>query len=101
MMTYMSSDDEQVRAGLESLREDIDVIDLKIVEELAESVRERRKIAEKIGAYKKQHEIPVRDQGREGKVISDRRERGRSKGLPGDMIERLFKDIIADAREHE
>ena len=97
----MSSDEEQVRAGLENLRKEIDEVDKKILEELAQRVRERRTIAEKIGAYKKKHGIPVRDEGREDKVISDRRERGRNKDLPGDMVERLFKDIIADAREHE
>lgn len=103
----MSSDDrkdaeqEQEIEQLAALREEIDRVDMKLLEELADPIRERTGIVKKIGALKKRLNRQVTDKDREEVVVRDRMERGRSKGLSGEMVRKIWKAIIDDAKEHE
>ncbi|MDO4960795.1 MAG: prephenate dehydratase domain-containing protein [Eubacteriales bacterium] len=51
--------------GLEELREQIDAVDKRLVED----VKERMKVSAEIGMYKREHGIPVMDSKREREVL--------------------------------
>ena len=93
--------DDEAQKELEDLREEIDKIDLKFLEELAKFMRERMRIVEKVGLYKHKAGLAIPDKKREEEVMRDRAAKGRSKGLSGDMVERIFESIVRDSRERE
>lgn len=86
---------------LDDLREEIDKVDLKILDMLAELTRERFKIVEKIGVYKRQAGRGITDKNREDVVIRDRMARGKSRGLSGEMVRKIWEAIIQNAKERE
>lgn len=74
---------------LAELRNKIDLIDEQIIEKIAS----RMSIAEKIGEYKKEHNITILQLERWKKVILDRSIMGRSAGLHEEFILEMLKLI--------
>lgn len=83
---------------LEELREEIDKVDYKILEKLGELLRDRFKISEKIGLYKRKVVLGVTDAVREETVLRDRAEQGHRKGVPREVARSLFKAVIEESK---
>lgn len=81
---------------LEHAREEIDRLDSKIIDAIAE----RMDVAGRVAQYKLEHDMPVLDAAREQAVIDDRKAQARSFGLP-DGTEELFRTIIRMSRERQ
>ena len=92
-MHYMSSDDRE----LNGLRGQIDRLDL----ELLDVLMERMKIVDKIGEYKRKSKLEIPDEKREKEVLRGVVERGRSRGLSGEMVRKIFESIIHHSKERE
>lgn len=92
--------DEELKE-LDGLREEIDKIDEKLLDDIAERWRERMRIVEKIGAYKRKAGLAVTDKRREEGVIRDRVILGKSKHLPPEMVGTIWEAIIRSAKERE
>jgi len=75
---------------LQTLRKQVDIIDEQILKALSERVT----ICQKIGEYKKQHDIPVKDQAREEEVYSKVREEAIKFQLEPARIEALYREIV-------
>ncbi len=82
------------KESLETYRCEIDAIDQKIVDLLAE----RQKVVKKVVSYKKAKGLPVYHPAREEDLISEKREQGSKKNLSPDFIEELFRSIIRQSR---
>ena len=76
--------------NLQSLRNHVDTIDKQILRALSERIT----ICQKIGEYKKQHGLPVRDQVREKEVYSKIREEAIKFQLEPARIEVLYHEIV-------
>lgn len=74
---------------LEELRNKIDIIDEQIIEKIAS----RMSIAEKIGAYKKEHNMTILQLERWKKIIKDRSMLGKSTGLSEEFVLEMLKLI--------
>ena len=83
-----------IEPELDKLRQKIDVIDDRIVSQLAE----RRKLVEEVVQLKKKYCLPVYHPAREENLISQRRKQGSSEGLDPDFIEELFRLILRHSR---
>ncbi|MCC6353210.1 MAG: bifunctional chorismate mutase/prephenate dehydrogenase [Verrucomicrobiae bacterium] len=79
---------------LESLRRDIDGIDERIVDLLAQRYR---KVQEVVG-LKKAQRLPVYHPAREENLISKRREQAEAAGLDPDHVEELYRSILRQSR---
>jgi len=75
---------------LQSLRNHVDNIDCQILKALSERVT----ICQKIGEYKKQHNLPVEDHVREKEVFSKIREAAVKFQLEPTQIEKLYREIV-------
>jgi chorismate mutase-like protein len=75
---------------IQSLRKCIDEIDVQILKMLSERVA----ICQKIGKYKKQHNLSIQDKSREQEVFSKVRDRAVEFGLEPDRIETLYREIV-------
>lgn len=71
------------------LRQDIDAIDEKILDLLAQ----RQTVAQKIARYKKQKHLPIKDQQRFTELLSQRISSGQDKWLDEIYIKKLFSLI--------
>ena len=78
---------------LEKIRGDINSVDERILEALAD----RHKLAERIILAKDQLGAPIRDALREEQILASLIERGRSRGLDAHLITRVFHEIIDDS----
>ena len=87
MIGHMSSE-------LEQLRKKIDETDQNLLRILAE----RMGLVDKIGAYKRENGLPVRDEKRRAEVLSARVGAGKALGIAEDVIRKLF-EIILDYSE--
>ncbi len=79
--------------GMELLRTEVDECDRQIIKLL----RQRFELVRKIGAYKANHNLPILDERRERELISDRRQQ--ASGLRSDLVENIFKLIMAESRQ--
>jgi 4-amino-4-deoxychorismate mutase len=78
--------------GLEELRAQLDMIDLRLLDTL----RDRIKCCEEIARYKREHKIPMMQSGRIT-IVQDRAARYASKnGLSEHYIHELYELIIAE-----
>ena len=75
---------------LQILRKRVDTIDHKILKALSERVT----ICQKIGEYKKQHDLPVEDRVREREVYSKIKETAVKFQLEPTRIELLYREIV-------
>ncbi len=82
--------DNQLNNELLESRSRIDLIDSKIIDLLSE----RQSEVDKVIAFKKANNMPVRRPAREEDMISKRRNRGKEKNLDPDYLEELFRTII-------
>jgi chorismate mutase len=82
-------------AELRHLRERIDDADRELIDALSE----RMKIIEQIGTYKKKHGLHVYDAARQKEVLSKCIERGRSRGLTGNLVRAIFESILKYSKE--
>ena len=81
---------------LEKAREEIDEIDAKILELLAE----RLDICKQLGKYKKQHNLPIQNKEREKEIIKDRARKLKELGFDDERFaQELFELIMKKARE--
>lgn len=78
---------------LNSVREQIDGLDEKIVQALAD----RKRLAGQIFEAKTRTDKPLRDQGREETVLSRLIGQGRNLGLDSHFVTRVFHEIIDDS----
>jgi len=84
----------EVAARLEGLRQQIDVIDEKIVALLAER---HARVHEVLG-LKTTHKLPIYHPAREENLISQRRAQAQEAGLDPDHIEELYRSILRQSR---
>ncbi len=79
---------------LEELRSEIDAIDQRVVELLAQRLRRVQQVV----AIKKAQRLPVYHPAREENLISQRREQAVQAGLDPDHIEELYRSILRQSR---
>lgn len=80
--------------GLDALRRDIDALDARVVDLLAE----RQRLVEKVAAWKRSHNLPVYHPAREEDLISRRRAQAQGAGLDPDLLEDLFRRLLRQSR---
>ncbi|MDO8567304.1 MAG: prephenate dehydratase [Dehalococcoidales bacterium] len=81
--------------SLEDLRKQIDDLDTRIVELIAE----RQKVSQKIGKSKKVQKLLVEDRGRESKVIEHVKSLARGKNINDADVECIFRLMIAASKK--
>jgi len=79
---------------IEALREEIDAIDTKLVDLLVQ----RRRVIERVAAFKKEQDMPVFHPAREEYLISARRDQATAAGLDPDYVEDLFRIMLRNSR---
>lgn len=101
-----SSDNQEYREGIDQLRAQIDVLD----ENLLFTLKSRMAVSEKIGRYKREHNVAIIQTSRWDNVLADMVEKGKAYGLSQKFIEAVFNaihdesvavqnDILADGKE--
>lgn len=78
-----------IKSSLEKLREEINAID----NEIFQLIGQRMKIAENIGALKKEHNIPVLQASRWTEILKQSVEKGKRLGLSADFVQ-TYLDAI-------
>lgn len=81
---------------LNSLREEIDVIDRQLVA----LFEQRMAVTEQVGRYKLAHGVPVLDRGREEQVLAGKVALLENKALSEDVTD-LFEAIMAISRRQQ
>jgi chorismate mutase/prephenate dehydrogenase len=79
---------------LASLRDQIDLLDRRVVDLLAE----RAAVVAEVAEWKRAHDQPVYHPAREEDLISSRRAQGRAAGLDPDMVEEIFRRVMRGSR---
>lgn len=74
---------------LKKLRSKIDKLDKALIKVLAKRFR----ITRKIGDYKNQHNLVVRDPERENEILSQRKTWAEENGLDADLVASIFQGI--------
>lgn len=87
---------EQHKAQLQAYRESIDNIDASLVFMLAE----RFKITKAVGFYKKEHDLPPADPGREQQQVTRLRDLAKSANLDPEFSEKFLNFIIREVIQH-
>jgi len=81
---------------LDALRDRLDILDERILSLLSE----RAKVIIQVADFKRQHNMPIYVPEREGSIIE--RLRTVNPGpLPGDTIERIYRNILEEMRKFE
>jgi len=87
---------ENHETQLNAYRESIDNIDAALIFMLAE----RFKITKAVGFYKREHDLPAADAGREQKQIERLRELAKSANLDPEFSEKFLHFIIREVIQH-
>ena len=87
---------DEHKAQLRAYRESIDNIDAALVFMLAE----RFKITKAVGFYKKEHDLPPADPGREQEQVARLRELADSANLDPEFSEKFLNFIIREVIQH-
>jgi chorismate mutase-like protein len=82
--------------GLDTLRDRLDIIDERILSLLSE----RAKIIIQVADFKQHHDIPIYVPEREVSII-ERLRTANPGPLPGDTIERIYRNILEEMRKFE
>ncbi len=90
-------DNTVIAHTLEDLRRQIDKFDDKLIEVLDK----RMKVADKIGAYKKENNITILQSGRWDQLLTKRIEDGEKKGLSEDFVVKVFRAIHQESINHQ
>jgi len=88
--------DAEHKEKLQAYRESIDNIDASLVFMLAE----RFKITKAVGFYKKEHDLPPADPGREQDQVARLRELAKSANLDPEFSEKFLQFIIREVIQH-
>ena len=96
-MTSRPIDPNSVPSELQALRDEIDVIDNRILDLLGQ----RKDIVGKVADVKRRHQLKVRDRAREASLLDDRRVRCESLGLRAEVIESLYRVVLTASRDHQ
>lgn len=78
---------------IEELRGKIDATDKKIMSLIAE----RMSLSKKISEYKKENNIPVRDEMREKEVMTNNRETAEKSGVSPEVAEKITRLLIDES----
>lgn len=92
-----STDEGDFNAKMIKLRADIDITDSKLLELLGK----RMKVADQIGALKKEKNIAVLQNKRWNEILEKMIAEGEDKGLSEEFILRLFKAIHQESISHQ
>jgi chorismate mutase-like protein len=82
--------------GLDTLRDQLDVIDERILSLLSQ----RAKVIMQVADFKRHHHIPIYVPEREVSII-ERLRMANPGPLPGDTIERIYRNILEEMRKFE
>ncbi|TAE50271.1 MAG: hypothetical protein EAZ89_12400, partial [Bacteroidetes bacterium] len=82
---------------LEAMREEIDEIDHRIIDMLAD----RMKLAEKIGRFKKDNQITILQYSRWNEILEDRLAYGSPKGISEDILTEILQMIHKESIRHQ
>lgn len=88
---------EDPRPNLAALRAQIDDLDHRIIDLLAE----RMQVVSELSAVKRAEGLRVRDPARERAVLEDRTQAGAKHGLSRELIESTFRVIMRASREYQ
>ena len=88
---------DAVPPDLLALRERIDDLDRRFVELLAE----RNDLVAKVADVKRRSGYPIRDSGREQRMLETRRTLGTSDGIRPEVVESLFRVILWASRDRQ
>ena len=81
---------------LRDFRKKLDAID----EELINTVAKRIEVCSKLGEFKLQNNLSIRDSKREEELIKDRHEKLKSKGIDDEKFSKeLFNTILSKSRQ--
>jgi chorismate mutase/prephenate dehydrogenase len=83
--------------AIDSLRQQIDQLDIELVELLAK----RQAVTAKVGEYKKQVGKPIYDPIREAELISKRRELAEQLSVNPDLIEDVLRRIMRESYQSQ
>lgn len=83
------SGDKDYREGIDQLRAQIDIID----ENLLYTLGSRMGVSQKIGAYKRSHNVAILQTGRWEQVLAGMKEKARKYGLSEGFVEDVFNAI--------
>ena len=87
----------KAKEEIEILRERIDMIDIEIVDKLAERMR----ISEKIGRYKKEHNMAIHQEDRFAKVIENITKEANKKKISAEFICAIYKRIHSESKKNQ
>lgn len=93
----MSTDDDDFNTRMIKLRANIDIADSKLLEILGN----RMKVAEQIGALKKEKNVAVLQNKRWNEILGKMILEGEEKGLSEEFILRIFKAIHQESISHQ
>ena len=82
---------------LDTLRDEIRKRD----EEIIRLISERTELARQVGAYKREHNLPIRNVEVEKKVIARYVEKGKAGGLSSEVMTSVASSIIKEAVDSE
>lgn len=85
------------KAELEGVRAEIDVLDSQLLKIL----EERMKLVDKIGRYKKEHDIPILQASRWNEILDKSIAKGAEKGLSAEFIGSLFRAVHEESINHQ
>ena len=84
-----SSESEEYRDGIESLRARIDVIDENLLRILAD----RNEVSRKIGRYKKEHNVAILQAGRWEALLAEMEQKASALGISREAIRSIMTAI--------
>ena len=96
-LTSQPIDPKNVPGELQTLRDEIDQIDNRILDLLGQ----RKDIVSKVADVKRRHQLKVRDRTREATLLEDRRLRCQNLGLRKEVIESLYRVVLTASRDHQ
>src|SRR5262245_52443910 len=82
---------------LPQLRAELDTLDRQVLELLAR----RQQIVSAVAAYKRRHNIEIRDAERERQLLQARRDLATELGLEPESIESIYRQILLASRDHQ
>jgi chorismate mutase len=92
-----TDEEAEYTAKLSNLRAQIDIIDNQLIETMGK----RMKVADKIGALKKQKNVAVLQTNRWNAILGKMILEGESKGLSEEFVLRMFKAIHQESINHQ
>ena len=95
--TLIIRDEKQSTENLSQLRRQIDEHDEKLLEVLTARMR----VAEEIGKYKKEHNIPILQTGRYDEILQKHTAKSQILGLSEDFIKTIFVAIHEESVKHQ